>query len=151
MVTDPGRQEADPRRPAHSAPPRPPARHVRPFTRLARTHAMSAAGDGAVAIALAGSLFFSLDYEAARWRVVLYLVLTLLPFTVVAPLIGPAIDRLKNSAISKVVITNTVPLPPEKQIDKIEVLSVARIIADALDAVFGDASVSEIFGGENQA
>ena len=43
------------------------------------------------------------------------------------------------------------PLPPEKQIDKIEVLSVAGIIADALDAVFDDTSVSEIFGGENQA
>jgi ribose-phosphate pyrophosphokinase len=64
---------------------------------------------------------------------------------------GPAIDRLKNSAISRVVITNTVPLPAEKQIDKIEVLSVARIIADALDAVFEDTSVSDIFGGENQA
>jgi len=64
---------------------------------------------------------------------------------------GPAIDRLKNSAISRVVITNTVPLPAEKQIDKIEVLSVAKIIADALDAVFEDTSVSEIFGGENQA
>src|SRR3954466_12008522 len=51
---------------------------------------------------------------------------------------GPAIDRLKNSAISRVVITNTVPLPAEKQIDKIEVLSVAKIIADALDAVFED-------------
>jgi ribose-phosphate pyrophosphokinase len=63
----------------------------------------------------------------------------------------PAIDRLKNSAIERVVITNTVPLPPEKQIDKIEVLSVAAIIADALDAVFEDTSVSEIFGGENQA
>jgi ribose-phosphate pyrophosphokinase len=64
---------------------------------------------------------------------------------------GPAIDRLKNSQITRVVITNTVPLPPEKQIDKIEVLSVAGIIADALDAVFEDTSVSEIFGGENQA
>jgi ribose-phosphate pyrophosphokinase len=64
---------------------------------------------------------------------------------------GPAIDRLKNSAISRVVITNTIPLPPEKQIDKIEVLSVAKIIADALDAVFEDTSVSDIFGGENQA
>ena len=40
--------------------------------------------------------------------------------------------------------------PPEKQIDKLEVLSVAQIIADALDAVFEDTSVSEIFGGENQ-
>jgi ribose-phosphate pyrophosphokinase len=64
---------------------------------------------------------------------------------------GPAIDRLKNSAISKVVVTNTLPLPPEKQIDKIEVLSVAGIIADAIDAVFEDTSVSEIFGGANQS
>ena len=64
---------------------------------------------------------------------------------------GPAIDRLKNSVISRVVVTNTLPLPPEKQIDKIEVLSVAAIIADAIDAVFEDTSVSEIFGGENQS
>ena len=64
---------------------------------------------------------------------------------------GPAIDRLKNAPISRVVMTNTLPLPPEKQLDKIEVLSVAPIIADALSAVFDDTSVSEIFGGENQA
>ena len=64
---------------------------------------------------------------------------------------GPAIDRLKNSVISKVVTTNTLPLPPEKQLDKIEVLSVAGIIADAIDAVFEDTSVSEIFGGHNQS
>jgi ribose-phosphate pyrophosphokinase len=64
---------------------------------------------------------------------------------------GPAIDRLKNSVIAKVVVTNTLPLPPEKQIDKIEVLSVAGIIAEAIDAVFEDTSVSEIFGGANQA
>ncbi len=63
---------------------------------------------------------------------------------------GPAIDRLKNSVIDKVVVTNTLPLPPEKQIDKIEVLSVSKIIADAIDAVFEDTSVSEIFGGANQ-
>ena len=63
---------------------------------------------------------------------------------------GPAIDRLKNSPLEKVVITNTLPLPPEKQLDKIEVLSVAKIIADAIDAVFEDTSVCEIFGGENQ-
>ena len=69
-----------------------------PFNRLARTHAGSAAGDGAMAIALAGSLFFSLDYEAARWRVVLYLLLTLAPFSIVAPLMGPAIDRARGGA-----------------------------------------------------
>ncbi|HEX6235935.1 MAG TPA: ribose-phosphate diphosphokinase [Acidimicrobiales bacterium] len=64
---------------------------------------------------------------------------------------GPAIDRLKNSLISRVVVTDTLPLPPEKQIDKIVVLSVAPIIADAIDAVFEDTSVSEIFGGANQS
>ncbi|MEX0768034.1 MAG: ribose-phosphate diphosphokinase [Microthrixaceae bacterium] len=64
---------------------------------------------------------------------------------------GPAIDRLKNSVIEKVVITNTLPLPPEKRIDKIEVLSAAGIIADAIDAVFEDTSVSEIFDGQNQS
>jgi ribose-phosphate pyrophosphokinase len=63
---------------------------------------------------------------------------------------GPAIDRLKNSAIAKVVVTDTLPLPPEKQIDKLEVLSVAPIIADAIDAVFENTSVSRIFGGANQ-
>jgi ribose-phosphate pyrophosphokinase len=63
---------------------------------------------------------------------------------------GPAIDRLKNSVIDKVVVTDTLPLPPEKQIDKIVVLSVAKVIADAIDAVFEDTSVSEIFGGANQ-
>jgi ribose-phosphate pyrophosphokinase len=64
---------------------------------------------------------------------------------------GAAIDRLKNAPIDRVVITNTLPLTPDKQLDKIEVLSVAQIIADALNAVFEDTSVSEIFGGENQA
>jgi ribose-phosphate pyrophosphokinase len=63
---------------------------------------------------------------------------------------GPAVDRLKNSPIQRVVLTNTLPLPPEKQLDKIEVLSIAPLIADALNAVFDDTSVSEIFGGENQ-
>jgi len=62
----------------------------------------------------------------------------------------PAIDRLKNSAIARVVVTNTVPIGSEKQFDKLEVVSVARVIADAIDAVFEDTSVSEIFGGENQ-
>jgi ribose-phosphate pyrophosphokinase len=64
---------------------------------------------------------------------------------------GPAIDRLKNSVIDRVIVTNTVPLPPEKAIDKIEVVSIAPIIAKAIDAVFEDTSVSDIFDGENQS
>jgi ribose-phosphate pyrophosphokinase len=64
---------------------------------------------------------------------------------------GPAIDRIKNSVISKVVVTNTLPLPSGKQIDKIEVLSIAKVLAETIDAVFEDKSVGEIFGGANQA
>jgi ribose-phosphate pyrophosphokinase len=64
---------------------------------------------------------------------------------------GPAIDRLKNAPIDRVVVTNTLPIGSEKQFPKLEVLSVAKILADALNAVFEDTSVSEIFGGENQS
>jgi ribose-phosphate pyrophosphokinase len=64
---------------------------------------------------------------------------------------GPAIDRLKNAPLARVVLTNTLPLPPEKQLPQIEVLSIAEIIAEALSAVFDDTSVSEIFDGENLA
>lgn len=52
-----------------------------------------AAGDTLVAIALAGSLFFSISPDAARGRVTLYLVLTMAPFGVVSPFLGPWIDR----------------------------------------------------------
>jgi ribose-phosphate pyrophosphokinase len=67
-----------------------------------------------------------------------------------AVLSDPAVDRLKNSQITRVVVTDTLPLPSEKQIDKIEVCSVAPMFGDAIDAVFEDGSVSQIFGGENQ-
>jgi MFS family permease len=54
------------------------------------------AGDATVAVALAGSLFFSIDPGQARWRVALYLLFTVAPFAVVAPFLGPAIDRVKG-------------------------------------------------------
>jgi ribose-phosphate pyrophosphokinase len=62
----------------------------------------------------------------------------------------PAIDLLKNSVVDEIVVTNTLPIPPEKRIDKIVVLSIADILADAIRAVFDDESVSELFAGENQ-
>jgi ribose-phosphate pyrophosphokinase len=64
---------------------------------------------------------------------------------------GPAVERIQNSAFEKVIITDTIPLPADKHCDKIEVLSVAPLLASAIRAVFGDSSVSEIFGGENQS
>ena len=69
---------------------------MQPFTWLARTHLLSAAGDALIAIALAGSLFFNLDPAAARPRVALYLVVTMAPFAVVGPLIGPLVDRSRG-------------------------------------------------------
>jgi ribose-phosphate pyrophosphokinase len=63
---------------------------------------------------------------------------------------GPAVDRLKNAPVAKVVLTNTLPIGSEKRFDQLEVISVAPVVADAIRAVFEDASVSELFGGENQ-
>jgi ribose-phosphate pyrophosphokinase len=63
---------------------------------------------------------------------------------------GPAVDRLQSSRINRVVITNTLPLPSASKFPKVEVLSVAKLIADSLAAVFEETSVSELFGGENQ-
>ncbi|HEX9505520.1 MAG TPA: ribose-phosphate diphosphokinase [Acidimicrobiia bacterium] len=62
---------------------------------------------------------------------------------------GPAVDRLKNAPIRQVVVTNTLPIPDDKRFDTLRVLSIAGIIAAALDAVFQDTSVSEIFRGDN--
>lgn len=69
---------------------------VQPFTRLARTHAFSAAGDALLAVALADSLFFNVDPNDARWKVAAYLVLTIAPFAVVAPFLGPLMDRWRG-------------------------------------------------------
>ncbi len=64
-----------------------------PFGRLARTHALMTAGDVAMVVSLAGSLFFSISPDAARSKVLLYLLISFAPFAIVAPLIGPVIDR----------------------------------------------------------
>lgn len=64
------------------------------FTRLARVHALSAAADALFATALAGSLFFSIPVDEARTKVFAYLAGAMAPFSVLSPLIGPAIDRV---------------------------------------------------------
>ncbi|MGI9597444.1 MAG: MFS transporter [Acidimicrobiales bacterium] len=67
-----------------------------PFNRLARTHALSVAGDTLLAIALADSLFFDVDPNDARWKVGAYLLLTIAPFAIVAPFLGPVMDRING-------------------------------------------------------
>jgi len=76
--------------------------------RLARTHIFGVAGDTLVTVALAGSLFFSVDPTAARGNVALYLALTIAPFAIVAPLIGPAIDRAAGGRRLMMVVAATV-------------------------------------------
>jgi MFS family permease len=63
-----------------------------PLDRLAWVHATSTLGDALVAVALAGTLFFAVPVAAARPRVALYLLLTVAPFAVVAPLLGRLLD-----------------------------------------------------------
>jgi ribose-phosphate pyrophosphokinase len=63
---------------------------------------------------------------------------------------GKAVQRLEEGPIKEVVVTNTLPIPEEKRIEKMTILSIAQVVASALRAVFEDESVSEIFRGENQ-
>jgi ribose-phosphate pyrophosphokinase len=58
---------------------------------------------------------------------------------------GPAIERLQNSVIKELVITNTIPLPPEKQLDKIKVLSVAPLFSEAIERIYEHLPVSVLF------
>ena len=62
-----------------------------------------------------------------------------------AVLSGPAISRIQDSHIDKLVVLDTIPLPDEKKIDKIEVLSVAKIFAQAINIVYKDAKMSDIY------
>lgn len=62
-----------------------------------------------------------------------------------AVLTDPAVERIQKSVISELIITNTIPLPQEKQIDKIKVLSVAPLLGEAIMRIFHDVSVSCLF------
>jgi len=62
---------------------------------------------------------------------------------------GPAVDRLKNSRISEVVVTNTVPIPEERRFDKLTELSIAPLVGRAIREVFEDGSVTSLFDGHS--
>jgi ribose-phosphate pyrophosphokinase len=64
-----------------------------------------------------------------------------------AVLSDPATERLRNSKISEVVVTNTLPITEGKHLDKITVLSIAPLVARAIREVFDDGSVTTLFGG----
>lgn len=64
--------------------------------KLIELHAVNGAGDVMITVALASTVFFSVPTDEARGRVALYLAITMAPFTVLAPVVGPLLDRLPH-------------------------------------------------------
>ncbi|GAA3550343.1 ribose-phosphate diphosphokinase [Kribbella ginsengisoli] len=64
-----------------------------------------------------------------------------------AILSGPAVDRLKNCQATEVIVTNTLPIPAEREFDKLTVLTIAPLISQAIREVFEDGSVTKLFDG----
>jgi ribose-phosphate pyrophosphokinase len=62
-----------------------------------------------------------------------------------AILSGPAVDRLKNCRAREIIVTNTLPIPAERQFDKLTELSIAPLLSQAIRAVFEDGSVTSLF------
>jgi ribose-phosphate pyrophosphokinase len=62
---------------------------------------------------------------------------------------GSATDRLKNSRVSEVIVTNTLPIRPEQEFDKLTVLSIAPLLGQAIREVFEDGSVTSLFAGRS--
>jgi ribose-phosphate pyrophosphokinase len=65
-----------------------------------------------------------------------------------AILSDPAVDRLKNSSATEVIVTNTLPIPDERRFDKLTCLSIAPLISRAIREVFEDGSVTSLFDGQ---
>jgi ribose-phosphate pyrophosphokinase len=65
-----------------------------------------------------------------------------------AILSGPAVDRLKNCGAAEVIVTNTLPISPDREFDKLTVLSIAPLISKAIKEVFEDGSVTSLFDGQ---
>ncbi|HVM27971.1 MAG TPA: MFS transporter [Mycobacteriales bacterium] len=72
---------------------------------LLTVHALHAAGDALVAVALAGTLFFTVPLGEARSRVALYLILTMLPFSLLIPVAGPLLDRFPHGRRTVLAVT----------------------------------------------
>ena len=125
------------------------------FGRLALLHMLMSAGDTLVTISLAGSLFFSISPTAARSHVILYLIITMTPFSVVAPFLGGLLDQSRTmrkglvllSALSRAIICffmaaniNSLLLFP---------LAFLYLVASKIYIVTRGALVSETISGES--
>jgi ribose-phosphate pyrophosphokinase len=65
-----------------------------------------------------------------------------------AILSDPAVDRLKNCPAVEIIVTNTLPIPPERRFDKLTCLSIAPLVSRAIREVFEDGSVTSLFDGQ---
>ncbi|MEV4435550.1 MFS transporter [Streptomyces sp. NPDC049585] len=81
------------------------------LAKLIELHAVNSAGDMLITVALASTVFFSVPTDQARGRVALYLAVTMAPFTLLAPVIGPLLDRLphgRRAAMAGAMLTRAV-------------------------------------------
>ena len=62
---------------------------------------------------------------------------------------GPAIQRMRDSVAAEVIVTDTLPVPEDKQFDKLTVLSIAPLLSQAIREVFEDGSVTSMFDGQS--
>jgi predicted MFS family arabinose efflux permease len=76
-----------------------------PFGRLVLVHAVTGAADAAFTVSLAGSLFLSVSVDAARPRILVYLLCTLAPFAVVVPVLAPFVDRFRGGYRAIIIAT----------------------------------------------
>lgn len=77
-----------------------------PFGRLALVHCLQASGTAFITVSLAGSLFFSISPDAAKSKILLYLLITIAPFAVVGPALSPLLDRGRQARRTSVAIAN---------------------------------------------
>ena len=77
-----------------------------PFGRLVAVHTVTNAADALFTVSLAGSLFFSVSADAARPRILLYLLLTLAPFAVIGPFVAPVVDRARGGYRVVILVTS---------------------------------------------
>jgi ribose-phosphate pyrophosphokinase len=66
-------------------------------------------------------------------------------FATHAVLCGPAVQRLRDAPLKRIVVTNTIPLAPEKQLPNLKVLSVAPLLGEAIKRIHYDESISRLF------
>jgi ribose-phosphate pyrophosphokinase len=62
-----------------------------------------------------------------------------------AVLCGPAVERLRDAGIKQIIVTNSIPVPPHRQLPNLKVLSVARLLGEAIKRIHCNESVSRLF------